>query len=222
MTPFAEIEGVASSRVGDAELLAERLPQPRTALELREQSDDRYLSEMSRRIFRAGLKHSLVDAKWPAFEEVFLGFDPFRIRAMSDEDLENLMNEARIIRHWGKIKSVRANAATLIEISATSGSFGAYLADWPTAQVVELWSELSKRFQQLGGNSGPSFLRMIGKDTFLLTPDVIQALTHWGAYEGPGKSKRDRTRIQSAFNDWQEESKRPLCQISRILSLSVD
>ena len=35
--------------------------------------DDRYLSDMwPRRIFRAGLKYSLVDGKWPAFEEVFM------------------------------------------------------------------------------------------------------------------------------------------------------
>ena len=38
---------------------------------------------MSLRIFRAGLKHSLVDAKWPAFEEVFAGFEPARVVAMS-------------------------------------------------------------------------------------------------------------------------------------------
>jgi len=36
---------------------------PRTAAELRSVPDDRYLSQMSLRIFRAGLKHELVDAK---------------------------------------------------------------------------------------------------------------------------------------------------------------
>ena len=35
--------------------------------------------------------------------------------------------------------------------------------------IVELWEALAKRFSQMGGNLGPSFLRMVGKDTFVLT-----------------------------------------------------
>ena len=72
---------------------------------------------MSLRIFRAGLKHSLVDAKWPHFEEVFAGFDPPRVRAMSDEALEALLQDKRVIRHWGKMKAVRANAAAFCELA---------------------------------------------------------------------------------------------------------
>lgn len=219
--PFAEIEQTAAARIGGAKALAAILPIARSADDLRADPDDRYLSQMCRRIFRAGLRHSLIDAKWPAFEKVFFGFDPYRIRAMPDEELEALMGDTRIIRHWGKIKSVRANAAAILEISSASGCFGAYLAAWPESEIVDLWAELTKRFQQLGGNSGPTFLRMVGKDTFLLTPDVVRALSRWGAYDGPAKSKRDRRAIQDAFNSWREQSGHQLCQISRILALSV-
>src|SRR5690606_39557696 len=55
------------NRFGSAAALERLLPQPRSADELRAVSDDRYLSLIALRIFRAGLKHSLVDAKWPAF-----------------------------------------------------------------------------------------------------------------------------------------------------------
>lgn len=58
------------NRVGSLAALEARLPQPASDKKLRALGDDRYLSIMSLRIFRAGLKHSLVDAKWPAFEEV--------------------------------------------------------------------------------------------------------------------------------------------------------
>ena len=95
MMPFADILGAA----GGDEALANRLPQAKSAAELRIISDDRYLSLMSLRIFCAGIKHSVVDAKWPAFEDVFEGFDPGRVRAMNDEQLEALMVDARIIRH---------------------------------------------------------------------------------------------------------------------------
>jgi 3-methyladenine DNA glycosylase Tag len=171
LTRFATILDAARTRLGAA-ALEERLPTPKTSEQLADTPDDRYLSQMSLRIFRAGLKHSLVDAKWPAFEEVFHGFDPRRVRAMSDEAMEKLLGDARLIRHWGKLKSVRDNAAAMLEIAVENGSFGKWLAGWPGEDIVGLWEALAKRFSQMGGNSGPSFLRMVGKDTFILTPSV--------------------------------------------------
>ena len=68
---FSTILDAARTRHGAAAIEA-RLPQPKNASELAAIPDDRYLSQMSLRIFRAGLKHSLVDAKWLGFlEEVF-------------------------------------------------------------------------------------------------------------------------------------------------------
>jgi 3-methyladenine DNA glycosylase Tag len=220
-SPFAPILEAARTRVGAAALEA-RLPQPRSLGELKAVSDDRYLSQMSLRIFRAGLKHSLVDAKWPAFEEVFHGFELRGVRAMPDEALERLLADARLIRHWGKLKSVRDNAAAMIAVAEEHGSFGAWLADWPGKDIVELWEALAKRFNQMGGNSGPTFLRMVGKDTFILTPSVTAALKHWGAVAAPPKNRKDRATVQSCFNAWAAETGRPLCQLSLILAASID
>src|SRR6266508_3053144 len=151
MTPFAPILQRARERLGETNL-AGRLPQRKSPEELRALADDRYLSLMSLRIFRAGLKHSLVDAKWPAFERVFHSFDPRRVRAMNDETMERLLKNDRLIRHWGKLKSVRANAVAMLDIAAEKGSFGAFLAAWPESNVVGLWDELAKRFTRMGGN----------------------------------------------------------------------
>jgi 3-methyladenine DNA glycosylase Tag len=222
MTAFEPIFEAARARAGGAAALEERLPVPKTAEELRGLGDDRYLSLMSLRVFRAGLKHSMVDAKWPAFEEVFLGFDPRRVRAMSDEAMERLLGDKRLIRHGRKMMAVRDNAAALCALAEEKGGFGAYLADWPASRIVELWDDLAKRFSQMGGNSGPRFLRMAGKDTFVLTDDVARALNHWGAFDGTPKGKAARARAQEAFNRWAGESGRPLCQISMILARSVD
>src|SRR6201993_4272791 len=109
-TSFSQIHEGARTRLGAAALEGP-LPHPRSPAELKAVADDRYLSQMELRIFRAGLKHSLVDAKWPAFEEVFGRFEPRRGRAMSDEALGGLMGDGRLVRHWGKLKSVRDNAA---------------------------------------------------------------------------------------------------------------
>ncbi len=221
MTAFAPILTRARKRVGGADSLEGELPAPKGDAELRAVSDDRYLSLMSLRAFRAGLKHSLVDARWPAFEEVFHRFDPHRVRLMSDEDLERLMGEKRIIRHWGKIKAVRENAAAVVAIFDAGGSVGAYLADWPATDIIGLWADLAKRFRQMGGNSGPYFLRMAGRDTFMFTGDVVRALINAGVVTKKPTTKDERAAVQAAFNAWADETGRPLCQLSRILALSV-
>ncbi|MGE3936967.1 MAG: DNA-3-methyladenine glycosylase I [Rhodospirillaceae bacterium] len=222
MAKFADAAREAAIRHGGAKAVAAMLPEVKTADELRAVADDRYLSLMSRRIFRAGLNHTVVDNKWPAFEEAFRGFVPARVRAMSDEALEALMKDTRLVRHWAKIRLVRDNAAAMAAIQTEAGSFAAWLADWPATDTVGLWDALAKRFSQMGGNSAPRFLRMAGKDTFVLTDDVVRALKHWGFYTGTGKGKRERAAIQAAFNTLAAETKKPLGHISRILSLSVD
>ncbi len=183
--------------------------------------DDRVLSEMSRRIFRAGLKHSLVDGKWPAFEEAFWGFAPHKIALMSDEQLENMMQNDKIIRHWGKIKAVRINATMIVNYGDEHGSFSKMLAEWPTEDIVGLWAFLKKEGKQLGGRSAAYFLRQIGKDTFLLTDDVVAALKAQGVVDKAPTAKRDLVLVQNAFNTWQQESGRPLAHISRMLSYTV-
>jgi 3-methyladenine DNA glycosylase Tag len=222
MTAFQPILEAAQARAGGAAALQARLPSPKSAEELRAMGDDRYLSLMSLRIFRAGLKHAMVDARWPAFEEAFEGFDPRRVQMLSDEDLDALLTDKRLIRHAAKMHAVRANAAAICRLARDKGGFGAYLADWPVAEVVGLWDDLTKRFTQLGGSSGPYFLRMAGKDTFLLTGDVARALQHWGVVTRPPKGKGERGRVQAAFNDWAAETARPLCQLSMVLALSLD
>jgi 3-methyladenine DNA glycosylase Tag len=221
MIAFAKIQKAAEKRLGK-EGLAARLPKVKTPASLKKVSDDRYLSLMSLRVFRAGLKHEMVDAKWPAFEKVFHGFDPKRVRAMSDEAIEKLMSDARLIRHLGKLKSVHANAAAVCDIAAEHGSVGAWLADWPGSDIVGLWDALSKRFSQLGGNSGPYFLRMAGKDTFIFTPAVVKGLNHWGAFAGEPKGKAARAKVAGIFNEWAEGTGLPLAHLSMMLAVSLD
>jgi 3-methyladenine DNA glycosylase Tag len=219
MKTFAHIEAQAVQLAGGAEALAERLPKPKTAAVLRKIGDDRYLSTMSQRIFAAGLKHSMVRDKWPAFEEVFLGFDPKRVAALSDEAMEALMKDRRIIRHWGKISATRINAIAMTDIAAEHGSFGGWLADWPSTDIIGLWEVLQRQFAQLGGMSGPMFLRWMGKDTFMLSKDVVRALNDLGVAKGGFTSKKDRRAAQAAFNGWMEESGKPLSQISMTLAI---
>lgn len=218
---FRIIEEAARMRHGSERLTA-RLLTPKSDAQLRAVPDDRYLSLMSLRIFRAGLKHEMVDRKWPAFEASFMGFDPGRCARLSDEDIDERLKDTKLIRHGGKMIAIRTNAAAMVQLASEHGSMGAWLAGWPSTDVVGLWEALTKKFAQMGGNSGPSFLRMVGKDTFILTDFVIKALNHWGAFQGQPTGKANKRAVQAVFNGWATESGRPLCQLSQILAMSVD
>ncbi len=66
MIGFAKIEKAALKRIGQKELddrFKHRIQPLKSAAALRKVTDDRYLSLIGLRIFRAGLKHDMVDAK---------------------------------------------------------------------------------------------------------------------------------------------------------------
>jgi len=210
------------NRFGSAKALQAQLPTAKTPGQLRAISADRYLSTLALRVFRAGLKHSLVDAKWPAFEQVFFGFDPEKVVLMGAEHLERLMQDARIIRHLGKLKSVPRNAQMMLDIAHEHGSFAAFIANWPVTDVTGLWQYLFKHGNQLGGLSAPRFLRMIGKDTFIPSQDVVAGLNAQGIVDRVPTSKRDQALVQDVFNQWHEQSGRPMCELSAMLACTVN
>lgn len=210
------------NRFGSLAALEARLPIPATAAQLAAVSDDRYLSLISRRVFRAGLRHSVVDAKWPNFEQVFWGFAPEKVVLLSAEHIERLLQDTRIIRHLGKLKSVPRNAQMVLDIAHEYGSFGAFLAQWPIEDIVGLWRYLAKQGYQLGGLSAPSFLRMAGKDTFMPSKDVVAALVAQNIVTKQPTSQRDLAAVQEAFNIWHKQSGRPLSQLSMLLALTTN
>lgn len=210
------------NRFGSAKALEAHLPTPKTRKQLQAMSNDRYLSTMALRVFRAGLKHSLVDAKWPTFEEVFYRFDPEKVVLMGADHLERLMQDARIIRHLGKLKSVPRNAQLVLDIEKEHGSFGNFIGQWPEDDITGLWQYLAKHGNQMGGLSAPRFLRMVGKDTFIPTWDVVAALNAQKIVDKVPTSKRDQAIVQQVFNQWQSESGRPLCQLSAMLAFTVN
>ncbi|MDO7926464.1 DNA-3-methyladenine glycosylase I [Pseudomonas sp. KFB-139] len=210
------------NRFGSAKALEALLPVPHTPKQLMAFSDDRYLSTMALRVFRAGLKHSLVDAKWPAFEEVFFRFDPEKVVLMGADHLERLMQDTRIIRHLGKLKSVPRNAQLILDIAQEHGSFAKFIAQWPVDDITGLWQYLAKHGNQMGGLSAPRFLRMVGKDTFIPSQDVVAALNAQNIVDKVPTSKRDQAIVQDAFNQWHAESGRPMCQLSAMLAFTVN
>jgi 3-methyladenine DNA glycosylase Tag len=222
MQHFATIRARAAKRKGgDAKLVA-LLPKVKSAATLGRIKDDRLLSDMTKRIFSAGFAWSVIEKKWPGFEAAFLGFEPKRLLAQPDEFWERLAGDSRIVRNAQKIMAVRTNAKLISDIAGEHGSFAKFLAAWPTADQVGLLDLLAKRGARLGGGTSQFFLRFIGKDSFVLSADVVACLRHSGLdiAENPS-SKKDFRKIQEQFNAWAEETGLPLTHLSRICAMSI-
>jgi 3-methyladenine DNA glycosylase Tag len=220
--PFKTIRARAEKRKGGAKQLAALLPKVAGNKALAKIPDDRFLAEMARRVFCAGFAWSVIDAKWPGFEEAFLGFDPGALLFQPDEFWDGLTRDTRIVRNGAKIMSVQKNARFIADVAEEHGSFGKFLAGWPPCDQVGLLDLLAKRGDRLGGNTGMMFLRFTGWDGFVLSKDVVACLRDAGVDIAPEpKSKRDLKRAQEQFNAWAAESRLPMTHISRICAMSI-
>ncbi|PRY24149.1 DNA-3-methyladenine glycosylase I [Aliiruegeria haliotis] len=219
MKSYSEIREMAVQRHGEDGLAAALPPPP--DVPLRDLSDDRLLSEFSRRVFQAGFNWSVIDKKWPNFETAFHGFDIGRNALMSDDDLDAHLKNTDIVRHAGKILSIRDNAAFLSDLAREHGSAATYLGNWPVEDTVGLFDLLKKRGTRLGGMTGQYALRFAGYDALILSKSVVAALNMAGVLDGAATSKSAQRKAQEAFNTWHEESGDRYAVISRTLALSV-
>ncbi|MGF1475068.1 MAG: DNA-3-methyladenine glycosylase I [Geminicoccaceae bacterium] len=225
MKHFSEIYALAATRKGGETaletLLADSYFPTRTTAELESLGDDRYLSDISRRVFQAGFNWKVIDNKWDGFEEAFDGFDPRRWRMMTDEDLDRLLADERIVRHAKKILSVRDNAHFLCELADEHGSAAKAIARWPARDFVGLLTLMKEKGSRLGGTTAQYMLRGIGKDSFLLSKDVVSALIREGVVDKAPGSKKTLRQVQDGFNHWLEQGGGSLTRISRILAMST-
>lgn len=96
-------------------------------------TDDTSLFErLALESFQAGLSWSTILRKRDAFRSAFAGFDPLIVAAFGPRDVERLMADASIVRNRAKIDATIGNAAGVIALTDTFGSFAAYLARWTT------------------------------------------------------------------------------------------
>ncbi|HEX9522811.1 MAG TPA: DNA-3-methyladenine glycosylase I, partial [Reyranella sp.] len=172
--------------------------------------------------FSAGFVWSVIDKKWPGFEEAFLEFNPKRLLFQPAEFWEKLTSDTRIVRNPRKIKSVRDNARFVSDVAAEHGSFGKFLANWPAHDQVGLLEVFAKRGSRLGGFSGQYLLRFLGWDAFVLSGDVLLCLRDSGVpISATGTSKKDLKAAQAQINAWAKESGLPITHVSRICALSI-
>src|SRR6516225_11185590 len=136
MTSFKTIRARAEKRKGGAKALEKLLPSGPDPKRLARLGDDRILAEMTKRVFSAGFAWSVIEAKWDGFEAAFLKFNPGKLALQGDEFWDGLLKDTRIVRNGAKINSVRENAVFVQAISREHGSFGKFLASWPSSDEI--------------------------------------------------------------------------------------
>ncbi len=222
MQSFAEIKRIAEERKGGAKALESILGDDNLQADISQLTDDRILSEFSKRVFQAGFNWSVVEKKWDGFETAFHRFDIGRNAMMFDDDFDAHLKNTAIIRHAKKILSVRDNAIFLSDLAKEHGSAAKFFHEWPSSDLIGLWDVMKKRGSRLGGVTGQYALRFLGKDSFILSRGVGAALARAGVVDGPTTSKIAQRKIQDAFNAWQDETGESYTRMSRILAMSVD
>ena len=221
MKDFAKLYERAAERKGGEKALEALIPKPKSAAALEKISDDRWLSGMAKSVFRAGFNWKVVENKWPGIESAFHDFDPRDVAFLSDDDLDVLVKDTRVIRQWRKLKAIRENAQYVVELADEHGSAARYFSRYPSTEYTGLLDDLRKNAAYLGGTTAQYFLREMGKDSFILSRDVVAALKREKVFDGTPTSKSSLAKIQGAFNDWVDDGGKSLNRVSRVLAFTV-
>lgn len=107
-----------------------------------------YFEVMTRAVFQAGVRWRQIADNWAAYREAFAAFDPVRVAAFDDFDVERIASAPGILRISRKVRATVANARALLEVEREYGGFGAYVAAF--ASYAELAKDFKRRFAFMG------------------------------------------------------------------------
>ena len=93
--------------------------------------------------FQAGLAWITILRRREAFREVFYGFEPERVAAMSETDVQRLLGDARIIRHRGKIEATITNACATLDLDVPLNELlWSFAPPRPVTPVRHTWADV--------------------------------------------------------------------------------
>jgi DNA-3-methyladenine glycosylase I len=78
--------------------------------------DDALFERLSLEAFQSGLSWITILRKRPAFREAFAGFRVTAVAEFTDDDVERLMGDARIVRNRAKVTAAVRNARAALEV----------------------------------------------------------------------------------------------------------
>ena len=108
--------------------------------------DDRHLFEMlTLEGAQAGLTWRTILGKREGYGNAFAGFDPVRVARFTPARVERLVEDARIVRHRGKIESTVSNAKQVLAVQKELGSLAALLWSFVEGRPIQnRWKDLAE------------------------------------------------------------------------------
>ena len=108
--------------------------------------DDVHLFEMlTLEGAQAGLSWSTILNKREGYRRAFAGFDPASVARFGPKDVDRLLADPGIVRNRLKVESTIENAARLLEVQESEGSFDAYLWAFVEGEpIVNRWRTMSE------------------------------------------------------------------------------
>ena len=113
---------------------------------------------------QAGLSWLTILKKREGYRKAFAGFNPEKVAAFTEKDVDRLMHDASIVRNRKKIESAIGNARLFLELAAKHGNFSKYIWNFvdgkpilnsrgkmadipPTSPISDV---MAKEFKRLG------------------------------------------------------------------------
>lgn len=100
-----------------------------------------FFERLSLEGFQSGLSWLTILTKRPRFREVFCAFDVEAVAAMSDDDLERLLDDPGIVRNRAKVVATRGNARATITLRDDGGLEALVAAYRPAEQPAPRTTE---------------------------------------------------------------------------------
>ncbi len=121
-----------------------------------------YLDIMGKAMFQSGISWRVVESKWPGTREVLRGFDPKVIATFTDSDLDDLVQDTRLIRNRRKLAALVENARLMLELEEEHGSFQNYLRSHGGFEGT--LKDVRKQFKYMGDAGTFYFLWVVGEE----------------------------------------------------------
>jgi Methyladenine glycosylase len=120
-----------------------------------------YLEIMARAVFQAGVSWKQIAQRWDAYRAAFDSFDPPRVAAYDDVDVERVLQTPGVLRVPRKVHAIIHNAEALVATEREYGGFARYLRSFK--DYSSLAKDFKKRFAFMGDMNVWYFLFRIGE-----------------------------------------------------------
>lgn len=107
-----------------------------------------YAEVMARAVFQAGLSWAAIAKRWNTYRQAFDGFDPARISAYTEGDVDRLMRTEGILHSARKHRAVIGNTQQILALHREYDGFAAYLASFDSYGALA--HDLKMRFAFMG------------------------------------------------------------------------